>query len=280
MTDQNEENPHWGTDVRIVVHDATAMPSPEVRALARLNMFVSCNAIAKFSPVARRFATMADEHRRGLTTCTPTTLSATIWVPRPPAVLCSYGSAIWDYLTPALTRGVARIDMAKIARMIWTEGPTHDPLRMADFVQTGGPAWVSTGSDADSLARQAQAVADMMSVALLVSGELLIELAAARSPSSSPTLDDAFGGMSGDPRLEAMVRLSEVPMPPLRAVPAPWDELDAWFALASDELAWVASDANASDYERETAAAELARRIARDEALLRPRPLLRSPGPG
>ena len=69
-------------------------------------------------------------------------------------------------------------------------------------------------------------------------------------------------------------------MPPLGAVPAPWDEPEAWFNLASDELAWVASDCHASDYERETAAAELTRRAARDEALCQPRSLLRGLGLG
>jgi hypothetical protein len=243
-------------------------------------MFVDRHAVAKFRPVARRFATVADEHRRGLITCTPATLAGTIWVPRPPAVLVSYGSAIWDYLTPALTRGVARIDVSKIARLLWPEGPVHDPMRLVHWVQSGGPAWVPTGSDADDLAHQAQAVADILSAILLVSSETVIEMAAARSPSTSPALGDTFGRMTGDPRLEAMVRLSVAPMPPLGAVPAPWDEPEAWFTLASDELAWVASDCHASDYERETAAAELTRRAARDEALCQPRPLLRSLGLG
>lgn len=272
--------PRWVTHVRVVAHDVTAMPSPEVRALARADLFVDHHIVVKHRPVARGFATATDERRRGLTTCTPATLAATVWVPRPPAILVGYGAAIWDWLTPAITQGVARVDMSKISRLLWPEGPTRSAMRMADYVQIGGSARAETGSAAERLAGHVQAVVDILSTALLVAGDQLIELAAAATAATTDTsrLGDALGSMAGDERLQAMVVLSAMPMGPLAPPPAPWDEAEAWFALGGEELAWIAADERASEYERETAAVEMTRRKARDEAQLRPRSLLRRLG--
>jgi hypothetical protein len=273
-----EQDPRWVTHVRVVAHDVTTMPSPEVRALARADLFVDRHLIVKHTPVARTFATATDERRRGLIACTPATLAATVWVPRPPGILVGYGAAVWDWFTPALTRGVGRVDMGKISRLLWPEGPTRDVMRMADYVQSGGPARTETGSAADRLAGQVQAVADIMSTALLVAGDQLVGLAAAAASTDTPGLGDTLGSMAGDPRLQAMVQLSAAPMAPLAPVPAPWDEAENWFALGAEELAWIATDQRASDYERDAAAAEMARRKVRDEALLKPRSLLRRLG--
>lgn len=273
-----KQEPHWVTHVRVVAHEVTTMPSPEVRALARIDLFVDDHIIVKRVPAARRFATATDEDQQGLIICTPATLASTVWVPGPPAVLVGYGSAVWDWLTPALTGGVARVDMSKIVRLVWPDGPTHDLFRMADYVQSGGPDRVKVGSVVDRLKEQVQAVANILSAAVVVAGATLIELAAARATNTGPGLGDVFGSMAGDPRLEAMVQLSSLPMAPLARPPAPWDDAEAWFPLPAEELAWIAADQGASDYERDTAWAELARRKARDEALLQPRPLLRRLG--
>lgn len=286
--DFEERDQRWVTHVRALAHDVTTMPSPEVRALARIDLFVDHQTIVKHLPVARTFATATDERRPDLITCTPATLAATVWVPCPPAVLVGYGAAVWDWFTPALTRGVARVDMGKIVRLLWPDGPTHDVMRMADYVQSAGRPRIKNGGAADRLAEQVQAIADILATALLVAGEQLITLAAESAATDTPRLGDrlgdmladTFGGMAGDPRLEAMVRLSVPPMAPLARAPAPWDEVEAWFTLAAEELAWIAADQRASDYERDTAATELARRRTRDEALLQPRSLLRRLGPG
>ena len=90
--------------------------------------------------------------------------------------------------------------------------------------------------------------------------------------------------MRGDARLEALVRLSAEPMAPHGTLPGPWDDASVWFAMASEDLAWLASAKSGDDgfdfYAGDEARAELARRQeARDAALLRPRSLLRQPSP-
>lgn len=274
--ENNTQDPRWVTHVRAVVHDVTMMPSPEIRAIARLDMFVDAGSVVRHLPMVRCFATMVDEGAAGLMTCTPVSLASTIWSPRPPAILVGYGSALWEVFTPAFVRGIARVDLSKVARLIWPEGPAHDILKMADYVVSGCPRRVCDGSLADRLASQAQAVADIFSTAVLVGADRLAELTAASRGNKVQGFGDILGGMGGDPRLAAMVQVSAAPMPPLDQPPGPWENPEAWFGLSSEELEWIAANRHASEYEREAAIAELARREARDEAQLQPRSLLRS----
>ncbi len=272
---ENAQDLRWVTHVRAMTHDVTAMPTPEVRALALVNLVVDTHGIIKQEPMVQSFATAADEHRRGMITCTPAVLASAIWEPRPPAVLVGYGGAVWDFLTPALTRGVARVDMSKVARLVWPDGPAHNPMQMAEYVVSGMPHRTCDGSPADRLYGEVQALADILSTALLVAGDMLTELATRHAMIDKVGLSDTLGSMAGDPRLEAMVRLSALQMPPLVPIPGPWDNAEAWFTLAGEDLAYIAFDHHATKYERNFASVELARRKARDEALLQPRSLLR-----
>lgn len=128
----NAQDLRWVTHVRAVAHDVTSMPTPEVRALALINLVVDTQGIIRQAPVVHSFATAADEYRGGMIMCTPAVLASAIWAPRPPAVLVGYGGSVWDCLTPALTRGVARVDMSKVARLVWPDGPAHNPVQMAE----------------------------------------------------------------------------------------------------------------------------------------------------
>ena len=254
------------THVRAIVPDVTATPDPEVRAIARVDMFVNTRSVVKHLPATRVFCTTADEPTFGLAACTPVSLASTICLPRPPEILLGYDSSTWDLFTPALTRNILRIDMGKVARLLWPEGPAYDLLKMADYVVYDCPERVCDGDKADRLTVQVQALADIFSAAVLTAEERLAELTAAKARSKAQGLGITSRSKPGDPRLAAMTLLSAKAMPPLNRIPDPWDGAEGWFNLANEDLAWIAVDRQATRWERDSAVAELERRKVRDEA--------------
>jgi hypothetical protein len=269
------------THVRVVAADTAPLSTPQIRALARLDVEVHAHAVSHCSPVARRFATLADERSETLAPCTIAIIAQEVWTPQVPAALVCWGAETWDVFTPAITRGVARIDMCKIARLVWRDEYVRDPEMLA--TRTGfrrQPALVGR-SDAHAIASRVAAIADLFgAVVSLVSDDLIARAAMLVDEDTRPFLNAVLGELSGDTRLEALVRLSTVPLRPAGELPSPWDDPPGWFAMSGEDLAWFAGAVRGEDgydeYARDEARLEIARRRERDAALLRPR-LLRQP---
>jgi hypothetical protein len=280
----DEVEPGFGrmfTHVRVVAADTAPLSTPEIRALARMDVEVHPNATSYCSPVARRFATLADERSASLVPCTVAIVAQTVWTPQVPAALVCWGAETWDVFTPAITRGIARIDMRKIARLVWQNEYVRNPELLA--ARTGfrrQPALVGR-SDSHAIASQVAAIADLFgAVVCLVADDLIARAAMLIDEDTRPRLDAILGGLAGDARLEALVRLSTLPMRPAGELPSPWDDAPTLFAMSEEDLAWFAGAVRGEDgydeYARDEARLEIARRRARDAALLRPR-LLRQP---
>jgi hypothetical protein len=269
------------THVRAIAVDAAPLSTPEIRALARIDIEVHPEAVAYGAPVARRFATAADERTATLVPCTMAILAQTVWTERVPAALVCWGAETWDVFSPVITRGVARIDMAKIARLVWPGEYVIDPEILATRTGFRRPPALVGRSDAHALGTRVQAIADLFCAAIsLVADGLITRAAALINYDPQPVLDAVLGELSGDVRLQAAVQLSAVPMRPTGDLPSPWDDPSIWFGMSGENLDWFASatrgEAGFDEYARDEARVELARRRARDAALLRPR-LLRQP---
>ncbi len=269
------DHDQWFTSVRAIAFEATTAPTPEIRGLARVDFGVGVDGCARFEVASRRFATIADETTRKLTVCTPATVAQTIWAPHPPDAIAVYGAATWDWFPPLVTRGIARIDMAKVARVVWPGAPSFDLVPLINWVRTDYAGQVPPASGHLRLAWVAEAIANLTMAAAMVAGESTIRHAERLGQPAGSSLDDAFEGMRSDPRLQAFVTISATPTAPAKSLPGPWDDEHEWFGVAAEDLSWVVASATATDCMREAAAAELARRAARDAALLMPRMLLR-----
>ena len=271
------------THVRAIAVDAAPLSTPEIRALARIDIEVHPQAVAYGPPAARRFATAADERTATLGPCTPAILAQTVWTSQVPAALVCWGAENWDVFSPVITRGVARIDVSKIARLVWPGEYVRDPELLA--TKTGfrrSPALVGQ-SDAHALGSRVQAIADLFCAAIsLVGDDLIARAVALGGDSPQPLFHTIFGELSGDARLQAAVQLSALPMRPTGDLPSPWDDPSIWYALSGEDLDWFAGAVRGEDgfdeYARDEARVELDRRRKRDAALLRPR-LLRQPTP-
>ena len=280
MTQEDSGFGRMTTHVRVVAYDATEMPSPEIRALARVDVEVHEHAVGYCPPVSRRFATLADTTSAKFVTCSPATLCQTIWNPRAPAALVGWGSATWDVFVPAFTRFIPRIDILKIARLAWPDDHVADPVALATRAGFRRPPAVVGQSVARNVADRAQAIADLFGAVVTLVDDSMVERAAKLDSNDVlPAPDSALGDLRGDARLVALIRLSAEPMPPLGPLPGPWDDDRVWFGIAGEDLAWIAGPQNSDsdDYAREAARVELDRRAAREAALLRPRSLLRQP---
>jgi hypothetical protein len=272
------------THVRAIAFDAAPLPTPEIRALARIDIEVHANAVAYCPPTARRFATLTDERTARFVPCTPAILAQTIWTENVPAALIGWGAATWDIFCPAFTRGIPRIDLLKIARLAWPDEDVRDPVALATRTGFRRPPAEVGQTVARRTADRVQAIADLFgAVVTLVGDGMIARVVALDNHGTQPPPTAAFGKLRGDARLEALVRLSAEPMAPYGYLPGPWDDASVWFAMASEDLAWLASATSGDDgfdfYAGDEARAELARRQARDAALLRPRSLLRQPSP-
>lgn len=80
MSIHDDGTPRPSTHVRVVACHPKAMPSPEIRALARLDLSIDDEDVHRTAPVMRRFGTIADEGHT-LRTCTPMLVTQTIWTP-------------------------------------------------------------------------------------------------------------------------------------------------------------------------------------------------------
>ena len=274
MTNENVD-PLWVTHIRVVAVDATCMPSPEIRGLARMDLGVGAQACAYDEPVARRFATAADTPTRKLTACTPPILAATLWTPHPPDAVAVFGAAAWDVFPPAVSLGIARIDMCKVARVVWPGAPSSDLISLIGYVRPDLASATCPAGGHQRLLWEVRAIANLVMAAAMVAGEVTIRHAEALGLPATSQLDEAFEGMRGDRALQAFATITSAPMAPGMCLPAPWDDPRGWFVVASEDLQWLANSETTSDYTREAAEAEIARRAKRDADLVRPRMLLR-----
>jgi hypothetical protein len=268
------------THVRVIALDATQMPTPEIRALARADVEVHDRSVSAFPPVARRFATLTDTVDGDMMTCTPATLCQTIWSPAP-AVLVSWGPELWDAAGITLTRCIPKIDMAKVARRLWPDDDNTDPVPLAVRAGFRYPTEASE-SVTRRLATRTQAIVDLLGATVTLLGEEIVALAAGLDGGDPPAASDVvLGDLRGDPRLWALIRLSAEPMQPVAArLLGPWDEPRCWFAVAGEHLIWLADpERNSDSYTCDAAREELARRADRDAAMLQPRHPLRHPAP-
>jgi hypothetical protein len=282
MTTETED-PGFGpmtTHVRVIAFDATQMPTPEIRALARADIEIHDRSVSAFPPVARRFATLTDTVGGDMMTCTPATLCQTIWTPAP-AVLVSWGPELWDVIGMTFTRCIPKIDMAKVARKLWPDDDNADPVPMAVGAGFSYPADAGRSVTA-RLATRAQAIVDLLGATVTLLSDEIVALAAALDGDDPSGASDAvLGDLRSDPRLWALIRLSAQPMLPVAArLLGPWDDPRCWFAVAGEHLVWLADrEKNGDPYTLEASREELARRADRHAAMLQPRHPLRHPAP-
>ena len=270
--------------VRVLAFNAAPLPTPEIRALARIDVAMCRDASAYCTPDVWRFATLAEEPTEAASPCTPLNLARAVWGWSRPAALVAWGAATWDLFGVAFTCAIPRIDMCKIARLLWSDDDARSPVRLArrmGFLPL--PTELEGGVVRDT-AEAAQAFADLFCIVVTGAGNDIIRRAAvldALHPRSSPgrQVHAMLGALRGDARLEALICLSAAPMPPLGDLPGPWDDEAIWFAMSGEDLRWYANTLPGMErhdsYAQGEARAELARRAAHELDLLRPRHLSR-----
>ena len=269
--DQEPERPY--THLRIVAVEATAMATPEVVGLARADLLIDkCGRFVVQAPRAIRRSSAADEGSPTPRACTPADLGYLVWGTGTPQVLVGHGAAVWDHLPPAISRSLPRIDMARVARLVWPGAPGYGCAELVAWLGLEPAVLVPPQGSPEAPARMV-----LETAALLVTAAF-VEMGSWRVH-SRPVAASLFGDLAGDPVLQAMVDISAVPAPPIDPVPSPADGRAAWHRLGGSDLAWITADPAASVFARATAQGELHRRAIRDAGPVTPGTLLRRTGP-
>ena len=270
--------------VRVLAYDAAPLPTPEIRVLARVDIAMHPNASAYCTPEVWPFATLAEEDAEIASPCTPLHLARAVWGGGRPTALLAWGAATWDVFGIAFTRGIPRIDMRKIIRLLWSDGDAGSPVRLARSMGLNALPTELEGGIVRATAEAAQAVADLFGIVVTGAAHDIIRRAAAldaRQPRVSPgrQVHALLDEVRQDARLAALIQLSAAPMPPLGDPPGPWDDESIWYAMSSEDLRWYADALLGAErfdsYAQAGARAELARREACQLDLLRPRHLPR-----
>ena len=268
--DQEPERPY--THLRVVAVEVTAAATPEVVGLARTDIRIDeCN-VAVAAPCAIRFSTAADEGSPTVRACTPAHLAQAVWGTAMPQVLVGHGAPVWDYLTPAITRSLPRIDMARVARLVWPEAPGHDCAELVAWLGLEPAVLALPQGSPEAPARTVLEIAALLITVAFVETELLETFRR-----SVP--DPLLGELAGDPALQAMVDISIVPAPPIGPVPSSTDSWATWRCLGGSDLDWIANDPTSSVFERRAARAELSRRAIRNAGPVTAATLSRRTGP-
>ena len=268
--DQEPERPY--THLRIVAVEATAAATPEVVGLARSDLRIDDRGAVVMAPRAIRFSTAADEGSPVLQACTPVHLAQTVWGTGAPQVLVGHGAPVWDHLPPAITRALARIDMARVARLVWPGAPGYGAAELVSWLGLEPAVQALPQGSTEAPARTVLEIAALLVTAASLTRESL-------GTHSRTVADSLAGDLAGDPVLQMMVDISIVPAPPADPVPSPTDSWADWRRLGGSDLAWIAADPASSVFERRAAQAELHRRAIRNADPVTARTLIRRIGP-
>ena len=268
--DQEPERPY--THVRIVAVEATAAATPEVVGLARTDLRIDeCNVVVA-PPRAIRFSTVADEGCPTLRACTPVHLANAVWGTGTPQVLVGYGAPVWDHLPPAITRSLPRIDMARVARLVWPGAPGYGCAELVDWLGLEPAVLALPQGSPEAPARTVLEITALLVTAAFVETESFGTLRRSMA-------DPLPGELAGDPVLQAMVDISIAPAPPIGPIPSSTDSWATWRCLGGSDLDWIANDPGSSVFERRAARAELHRRAIRNADPVTGGTLLRRTGP-
>lgn len=260
------------THLRIVAVEATATATPEVVGLARADLRIDECGVVVAAPRAIRFSTAADEGLPTLRACTPAHLAYLVWGTGTPQVLVGHGAPVWDHLPPAISRALPRIDVARVARLVWPEAPGYGCAELVDWLGLEPAVLALPQGSPEAPARTVLEIAALLVTVAFVETE-------SWGAHSRPVAAPLFGELAGDPVLQAMVDISAVPAPPIDPVPSPTDGWVAWHRLGGADLAWVAADPAASVFARFAAQGELHRRAIRNAGPVTAGTLLRRTGP-
>ncbi len=268
--DQEPERPY--THLRIVAVEATAAATPEVVGLARSDLRIDDWGAVITAPRAIRFSTAADEGLSALKACTPVHLAHAVWGTAAPQVLVGHGAPVWDHLPSAITRALARIDMARVARLVWPGAPGYGAAELVSWLGLEPAVQALPQGSPEAPARTVLEIAALLMTVAFLPRESF-------GTHRRTAADSVLGDLAGDPVLQLMVDISIVPAPPIDPVPSSTDSWAAWRRLGGSDLTWIANDPASSVFERRAARAELHRRAIRNADPVMTGTLIRRTGP-
>ena len=171
-------------------------------------------------------------------TCTPGDVASIIWRGNRPDALVGHGVPECQHVfAPALTAGIPWIDTHVLGRSAWPGNQAFDPVRLLE----GCGVELHPQPGLCRSAAQAEMVATL--AAAMVGDP---EVGALQQEAADP--------------LGRLVALSRREVAPFGHPPGPWETDEAWGAVPTSSLRYLASAPGASDWEGEAATRELMRR--------------------
>ena len=256
--DRDFDQPY--THVRVLACRVSPVEPPEILEICRTEIVVGDDNISIDAPRTLLLSSVADEGESGLPTATPKLKAQTIWTPGPPDILVGYSDTLWESFPEPFTRGIARVSLLSIARLLWPTAPTEDPGELVSHLGIEpGLAFIPRSDPETSLQLDIRRTTIILMFIYIEWGALLAELRG-KTVGAQPWISDVLGQLAPDLALQALVELAALPQTTGATIPGVDAPDDAWQALSTSELISIATSAAVPRWQQFRADAELGRR--------------------
>ena len=246
---------------RVLTFVATPFAPEEVSELGRVDLTVHDGGCSMAEVKSKSFDAIGAGEGEAAIACTPMHAAMSVWSRGTPDVLVAHDATSAAVLFgPALTRRLPWVSLHRVARRVWPSAPQYSLEGLARWHAGMGLLPGVSFALPSGAAREAHLSAKLLAALLAdpvlrVAGRPVLRSDRARHRRAGAVLSD----MVRCDALQAAVRISSLPAPPLRHPPGAWDDQREWASLGSEDVAWFARR-DAGGWTGKAAGEELARR--------------------
>ena len=248
--------------VRILCAAAAPSAPDEVSELGRVDVLVDDTGLGVGEVVSHEFAFFdGQESETVLQGCTPMHIAFNVWGEGVPDALVAHDAASAGVVFgPGITRRLPWISLHRVARRVRPKAPIYSLEGLVRWRASlgrldGACPDMPTGAAREAYLSALLLTALLQDPVLRIAGQPVRREDTARHRRAGAVLAD----MVRRDGLQAAVRISSLPGPPLRVPPGPWDDQRDWLSVGVEDLSWFAQG-HQGDWVRKAARDELARR--------------------